>query len=69
MQVYDLSFIKKFTIREDWKLGFEGNFFQHFQSRDSWPPLAVLSDARFGRITHLAGTNPRQVQLALKLTF
>jgi len=69
-QVYDLSVIKKFHFSESWKLGFEANFFNVFNHTNLGPPVAVLSDARFGRVTGtLAGTNPRQVQLALKLTF
>jgi hypothetical protein len=70
MQVYDLSLIKKFNVSEHWKLGFEANLFNVFNHTNLGPPVAVLSDARFGRVTGtLAGTTPRQVQLALKLTF
>lgn len=70
VQFYDLSFIKKFALREDWNLGFEANLFNVFNHAILGPPIAVLSDARFGRVTGtLPGSNPRQVQLALKLTF
>jgi hypothetical protein len=70
MQVYDLSVIKKFNLAENWKLSFEANFFNIFNHTNLGAPVAVLSDARFGRVTGtLAGTTPRQVQLALKLTF
>ncbi len=70
LQVYDVSFIKKFTLSETWRLGFEANFFNVFNHANFAAPVAVLSDARFGRVTSsFAGANPRQVQLALKLTF
>lgn len=69
-QNYDLSAIKRFEIYENWKLAFEANFFNVFNHTAFGAPLAVLSDARFGRITNtLPGTTPRQIQLALKFTF
>ncbi|MBN8731280.1 MAG: carboxypeptidase regulatory-like domain-containing protein [Acidobacteria bacterium] len=65
---YDLSVIKKFTVREQARLSFEANFFNIFNRAIFGPPVAVLSDARFGRVTGtLAGSNPRQIQLGLKL--
>jgi hypothetical protein len=70
IQVYDLSVIKKFLLAERARVAFEANFFNLFNHAIMGPPVAVLRDARFGRVTStLAGTNPRQVQLALKLTF
>ena len=70
IQVYDMSVIKRFAVREPWVLGFEANFFNLFNHAVLGPPVSVLSDARFGRVTGtLNGSNPRQVQLALKLTF
>lgn len=70
VRFYDLSVIKKFTLREGVRLGFEANFFNVFNKAIFGPPVAVLSDARFGRVTGtLNGTNPRQIQLGLKLTF
>jgi len=52
------------------QLGFEANFFNIFNRAILGPPIAVLSDARFGRVTGtLPGSNPRQVQLGLKLAF
>lgn len=69
-QIFDLSLVKKFNMSESWKLNFEANFFNVFNHTNLGAPIGVLSDARFGRVTGtLAGTNPRQVQLALKLTF
>jgi hypothetical protein len=67
---YDISVIKKIPIREEVRLGFEANFFNIFNRAILGPPVAVLSDARFGRVTGtLPGSNPRQIQLGLKLTF
>jgi len=70
MQVYDVSLVKKFALAERWRMGLEANFFNVFNHTNLGPPIAVLSDARFGRVTGTQpGTNPRQVQLALKVTF
>ncbi len=70
VRFYDLSVIKKFPIREGMHLGFEANFFNILNRAILGPPIAVLSDSRFGRVTGtLPGSNPRQVQLGLKLTF
>lgn len=70
VRFYDLSVIKRFAIRDDMQLGFEANFFNVFNRAILGPPVAVLSDARFGRVTGtLPGSNPRQVQLGLKLAF
>ncbi len=70
VRYYDLSLIKKIPIREAMHLGFEANFFNVFNRAILGPPVAVLSDARFGKVTGtLGGSNPRQIQLGLKLTF
>jgi len=67
---FDLSAIKRFDLRENLKLAFEANFFNVLNQAAFGPPVAVLSDARFGRVTGtLPGSTPRQIQLALKLTF
>lgn len=69
-QNYDLSAIKRFDLYENWKLAFEANIFNIFNHAAFGSPVAVLSDARFGRLTNtLPGSTPRQIQLALKLTF
>jgi hypothetical protein len=65
-----LSAIKRVTFQEQKRLSFEANFFNILNHAIMGPPIAVLSDARFGRITStLPGSNPRQIQLALKLGF
>lgn len=70
VKFYDLSMSKRFSLTERVTLGFESNFFNFFNRAQFAAPVAVLSDARFGRIiSTLAGTNPRQVQFGLKLSF
>lgn len=70
VQVYDLSMMKRWDVSEQARLGFEANFFNVFNTAVFGPPVAVLRDARFGRIVStLSGANPRQIQLGLKLTY
>jgi len=70
VRYYDLSVIKKIPLREGLRLGVEANFFNIFNRAILGPPIGILSDARFGKVTStLAGSNPRQIQLGLKLTF
>jgi len=70
VRFYDLSVIKKIPVREGMQLGVEANFFNVFNRAILGPPVAVLSDARFGRVTGtLPGANPRQIQLGMKLSF
>jgi hypothetical protein len=70
VQNYDLSILKRFPVTESNYFGFEANFFNVFNHPIFGPPVAVVRDARFGRMTGtLAGTNPRQIQLALKFAF
>lgn len=70
VRFYDLSVIKRIPVREGMRLGVEANFFNLFNRAIPGPPVAVLSDARFGRVTGtLPGANPRQIQLGMKLSF
>jgi len=72
---YDISLIKRFAITEVVALGFELNAFNVFNQANFAAPVASLADSRFGLITStLSGgqssaSNPRQLQLGLKLTF
>jgi hypothetical protein len=67
---YDLSLIKRLSLTETARLGFEVNAFNVFNRANFAPPTANLTSSLFGRITStLSGTNPRQIQLGLKLTF
>jgi hypothetical protein len=67
---YDLSLLKRWQLREGWKLQFEANAFNVFNRAQLGEPILTLTDARFGRIISTRnGTTPRQVQLGLKLRF
>jgi hypothetical protein len=67
---YDVSLLKQFTLREHMNLAFELNAFNVFNRAHMGVPIAALTNTRFGQVTSTAlGTNPRQLQLGLKLTF
>jgi Carboxypeptidase regulatory-like domain len=70
VKFYDVSLQKKFRPREGLALNIEVNAFNVFNRTNFSAPVATLSDARFGLITATAaGTNPRQLQLGMKLAF
>ncbi|MCU1325674.1 MAG: TonB-dependent receptor plug [Bryobacterales bacterium] len=70
IRVYDFSVLKKFEITEEVNLGFSANFFNVLNHAVLGPPIAVQTDARFGKVTStLNGTTPRQIQLSLRLGF
>jgi hypothetical protein len=67
---YDLSLTKRFAIRDNVTARIEVNAFNVFNHANLGTPVAILSDARFGQVTSTApGTNPRQLQIGLKLIF
>lgn len=67
---YDLALLKRFVVKERYHVGFEANFFNLFNRANFGAPVSNLSNALFGRITsNLSGTNPRQIQFGLKLSF
>jgi hypothetical protein len=67
---YDASLFKRVGLTERVQLSFEANAFNLFNRANFNPPVATLSDARFGRIVSTAaGTNPRQLQLGVRLAF
>ena len=67
---YDLSLAKKFFFTERINLGLEINAFNIFNQVNFAAPVSVLSAANFGQVTSTrAGTNPRQLQLGVKLSF
>ncbi len=70
IRYFDLSLAKRFTIREGVRLSIEANAFNVFNQVALAAPVANLSSALFGRVTQtLAGSNPRQIQLGVKLAF
>jgi hypothetical protein len=67
---YDLSLLKRFVVKERYNVAFEANFFNLFNRANFGAPINNLTNSRFGQITsNLSGTNPRQIQFGLKLTF
>jgi hypothetical protein len=67
---YDASLIKRFSVTESMNLSLEANVFNVFNHANFAAPVANLSSAFFGTVTGTRfGTNPRQVQLGLKLVF
>lgn len=70
VKAYDLSLIKRIAVTERVAVGLEVNAFNLFNHANFAAPISDLSNARFGQITGtLANSNPRQLQLGLKLNF
>ena len=68
--VYDASILKTIALSEHRKVALEGNFFNILNRAQFNEPVFVQTDTRFGRVTSTRpGTNPRQVQLGLKISF
>jgi hypothetical protein len=66
-QVFDLSFRKGFRVHGETQLQFQADLFNAFNTTSFNDPQVNLANADFGRITS-AGP-PRNVQLAIRLTF
>ncbi len=67
---YDVSLAKRFALTEGITLGFEINAFNLFNQVNFAAPVMVLTSPFFGQVTRSrVGTNPRQLQLGLKLSF
>ena len=81
---YDFTALKSFPIwGERTRLTFRADFFNLFNHTNSSNPQHNMSSALFGKITQTVGTatatsvgttagfagGPRQIQLALRLTF
>jgi hypothetical protein len=64
---FDFSISKNFSIRERTRLQFRGELFNAFNHPDFDPPSHVMGSAGFGTIT--SATDPRTVQLSLRLIF
>jgi hypothetical protein len=66
-QVFDLSFRKAFRVAGDTRLQFQADLFNALNHTNFNDPSVNLANADFGRIS--AAGPPRNVQLALRLTF
>ncbi len=64
---WDMSAVRRFQIRERWKLEFKGEFFNIMNHANWGTPTAGLTSATFGQITGFGG--PRLIQLSMKLYF
>lgn len=64
----DLSLFKNFPVREGINLSFRAECFNFFNIQNYAAPDALVGDPGEGRVTSNV-TSPRQIQLALKLTF
>lgn len=70
VKYYDVSLAKQLFFTERINLALEINAFNVFNTVNFAAPVAVLSAANFGQATAIrAGTNPRQLQLGVKLSF
>jgi hypothetical protein len=65
---FDISFFKNFAITERVGLQFRGEFFNIFNSPQFAEPNGAFGNAAFGSVTAQLN-DPRDVQLALRLTF
>jgi hypothetical protein len=66
---WDLATFRNFPIREKLRLQFRleaYNVMNHFNLNN---PNTSFGQATFGQVTSKSGTTPRNLQLALKLTF
>jgi hypothetical protein len=67
---WDFALTKSFATREGWNLQFHTEFFNLFNRVQFAPPNAQVGNPNFGRVTSaVVGSNPRLVQLALRLQF
>jgi hypothetical protein len=65
--VFDLSFRKAFRVAGETRLQFQADLFNALNHTNFNDPSVNLANADFGRIS--AAGPPRNVQLALRLTF
>jgi len=64
---FDVGFIKNTPIGEQWRVQFRAEFFNLFNTPFMGAPVTSITSAQFGQIT--SGGSPREVQLALRITF
>ncbi|MGA8593253.1 MAG: TonB-dependent receptor [Bryobacteraceae bacterium] len=66
----DFSVFRNFDFLERWRLQFRGEFFDIFNHPNFGNPGSTIGNAGYGVITSTAsGSQPRLIQLALKLSF
>jgi hypothetical protein len=64
----DASFLKNFALHENVRLQFRGEMFNVFNHPNLGNPDTTFESPTFGQITSIS-QNPRQIQLALRLSF
>jgi hypothetical protein len=69
MKVVNLTFSKNFAIAERFRLTFNGDFFNLFNTPQFSQPDGNLNDGNFGRITSLGFDSQREIQLSLRVSF
>jgi len=68
LNLWDLSVIKAFNIRERAKLQFRTEFINAFNHAQFSDPSRSATNSNFGKITGQSNL-PRNIQLALRLVF
>jgi len=67
---WDFALTKSFPVREGWNLQFHTEFFNLFNRVQFAAPNTQVGNPNFGIVTAaVTGSNPRLVQLALRLNF
>jgi hypothetical protein len=64
-----MTFSKTFAFTERFRLTFNGDFFNLFNTPQFDQPVGNLNDGNFGKITKLAFESQREIQLSLRVTF
>jgi len=68
-KVVNLTFSKNFTLTERFRLTFNGDFFNLFNTPQFSQPDGNMNDGNFGKITSLGFDSQREIQLSLRVTF
>ncbi len=68
-KVVNLTFSKNFAFTERFRLTFNGDFFNLFNTPQFSQPDGNLNDGNFGRITSLGFDSQREIQLSLRVSF
>jgi hypothetical protein len=67
-QNFDLSLFKNFLFAERWAVQFRAEFFNVFNTPQFGEPNGAFGNPQFNRVNTQAN-NPRDIQLALRLSF